>query len=103
MWPVIGADWNPTRNRQSNNRPLRGANEPDVYTSDTLGGTVNYELDLWGAVRNTVAAGKARAEAQAANLAAIRLSLETDLADDYVGSPGLRRAAAASERHRLRL
>jgi NodT family efflux transporter outer membrane factor (OMF) lipoprotein len=89
MFPVIGSDWNPTRDRQSNNRPLRGANEPDVYTSDTFGGTVNYEVDLWGSVRNSVAAGKARAESVAALLAAARLSLETDLADDYATLRGL--------------
>ena len=89
LFPTLGTSWNPTRDRQSNNRPLRGANEPDVYTSDTLGGTVNYELDLWGAVRNTVAAGKAHTEAAAALLAAARLSLETDLANDYASLRGL--------------
>jgi len=89
LFPTIGATWNLTRDRQSNNRPLRGANEPDVYTSDTFGGTVNYEIDLWGAVRNTVAAGKAHTEAAAALLAGARLSLETDLADDYASLRGL--------------
>jgi NodT family efflux transporter outer membrane factor (OMF) lipoprotein len=89
LFPTIGADWNPTRDRQSNERPLRGANEPDVYTSDTLGASVNYEVDLWGAVRNSVAAGKALAESQAATLAAVRLSLETDLAGDYASLRGL--------------
>jgi outer membrane protein, multidrug efflux system len=89
LFPTIGANWNPTWDRQSNNRPLRGANEPDIYDSDTLGGTVNYEIDLWGAVRNTVAAGKARTQAAAALLAAARLSLETDLADDYASLRGL--------------
>ena len=89
MFPTIGADWNPTRNRQSDNRPLRSASQPDFYTSDTVGGTVNYEIDLWGAVRNSVAAGRARAEAAAALLAAARLSLETDLANDYASLRGL--------------
>ena len=89
MFPTLGANWNPTWDRQSNNRPLRGAHEPDIYDSDTLGGTVNYEIDLWGAVRNTVAAGKARTQAAAALLAAARLSLEADLADDYASLRGL--------------
>jgi NodT family efflux transporter outer membrane factor (OMF) lipoprotein len=89
LFPTIGADWNPTRDRQSNNRPLRGANEPDVYTSNTLVGDVNYEIDLWGAVRNSVAAGQARAETAAALLAAARLSLETDLAVNYASLRGL--------------
>ncbi len=89
MYPTIGAGWNPTWDRQSNNRPLRGANEPDIYYSDTLGGNVNYEIDLWGAVRNSVAAGKARAESAAALLAVARLSLETDLANDYADLRGL--------------
>lgn len=87
--PTIGADFNPTRDRQSDNRILRGANEPDVYTGDTAGATINYELDLWGSVRNTVAAGKAEEQAQAALLAGVRLSLESDLADDYVKLRGL--------------
>jgi NodT family efflux transporter outer membrane factor (OMF) lipoprotein len=89
LFPTIGASWNPTRDRQSDNRPLRGANEPDVYSSYTLDGTVNYELDLWGAVRNAVAVGKAHAEAAAALLAAARLSLETDLAGDFASLRGL--------------
>lgn len=88
LFPHIGVDANVTRNRQSDHRPLRGANQPDLYPADTVGGEAGYELDLWGRVRNSVAAGKAEAEASADDLAAIRLSLEGRLAASYIALRG---------------
>jgi NodT family efflux transporter outer membrane factor (OMF) lipoprotein len=89
LFPFVGTGYNPTYNRQSNNRPLRGADEPDTYMSNTVDATVSYEIDLWGSVRNTVAAGAAQAEAGSALLANAKLSLESELADSYISLRGL--------------
>ena len=77
--------------RQSADRPLRSKSipGPDDYGTNTLSGSLSYELDLWGRVRAEIASGRGNAAASADDAAAIRLSLEADLADAWVMLRGL--------------
>ena len=88
LFPTVSGEAQAARDRQSDTRPLRGTNQPDEYGSYTLGLEAVYELDLWGRVRNEVAAARAGEQAAAADLASAQLSLEARLADDYVALVG---------------
>jgi NodT family efflux transporter outer membrane factor (OMF) lipoprotein len=89
---VLGADTE--RDGLSNMRPLRPTGSANNYNSFTVGVQAGYELDLWGRVRNEVAAGSAQAQAYAADLESARLSLQAQLADDYIVLRGLDRQVA---------
>lgn len=84
LFPTVSAGAYATRNRQSDTRALRSSSQPDVYGDNALGFSSGYELDLWGRVRNLVNAGEAGAQAAAADVESIRLSLRAQLADDYL-------------------
>ncbi|MDR5835119.1 efflux transporter outer membrane subunit [Caballeronia sp. LZ034LL] len=89
LFPTIGSEASVSRQRQSDNRPLRGSGEPSVYDSASADVGIGYDLDLWGKVRNEVKAGRANAQASADDLQSLRLSLQASLADHYFQLRGL--------------
>ena len=94
LFPSLALGANAQRDRQSNMRPLRGLTQPNDYNSLTAGVEVDYEFDLWGRIRNEVSAGRAQAQASSADLESARLSLQAQLADDYLVLRGLDRQVA---------
>ena len=82
-YPTATAGLSATEIRQSQNRPLRSLTSKTTYTDIVLPMDVAYEPDVWGRVRRTVEAARADAQATAADLQSVSLSLHAELALDY--------------------
>ncbi|WP_249675805.1 efflux transporter outer membrane subunit [Pseudomonas abieticivorans] len=89
LFPQIGASGSSVRQRQSENKPLRGSDQPNVYNTNTSAFTLNWDLDFWGKVRNQVAAGDAQAQASADDLEVARQNLQRQLSNLYLQLAGL--------------
>jgi NodT family efflux transporter outer membrane factor (OMF) lipoprotein len=87
--PTLAVAGHVNTDKQSANRPLRSANQPTYYGDDAVAAGLSWDLDLWGRVRNQLAAGEAEAQASFADLAGTRLSLQAQLADQYLQLRGL--------------
>jgi NodT family efflux transporter outer membrane factor (OMF) lipoprotein len=82
-YPTVTAGASATRTRISGNSPssslLRGA----TYNDFVLPVSVSYQADVWGRVRKNVESYREQAQASAADLATVNLSMHADLAVDY--------------------
>ncbi|KAF2989972.1 efflux transporter outer membrane subunit [Methylocystis sp. MJC1] len=108
LFPTVNLNNSYSANKQSAHRPLRTSNrvptaqgyeealidgrpfnQPDHYGNNLLTLQSSYEVDLWGRVRDSIAAREAQILASAADLESIRLSLQAELARTYIALRGL--------------
>jgi NodT family efflux transporter outer membrane factor (OMF) lipoprotein len=90
LYPEIDGAGAFSYNKQSNNRPLRSANQPTYFGANQIGVQVaSYEIDFWGRVRGLVKAANAEAQASADALAEARLELHAELASAYIRLRGV--------------
>jgi NodT family efflux transporter outer membrane factor (OMF) lipoprotein len=83
-FPTVTAGLSGSRTRVSANAPPPGSKFDGVtYNDFVLPVDFSYEADVWGRVRRTVESYREQAQASAADLATINLSLHADLAIDY--------------------
>ena len=89
-YPTISGGAAITGTRQSQNKALRGTSSSVVtYADYQIPVDMSYEADVWGRIRRTVESSRAQAQASAADLANVDLSLHSELALDYFELRGL--------------
>jgi NodT family efflux transporter outer membrane factor (OMF) lipoprotein len=83
-YPTITAGPSATRQRVSGNRPPASSVFDGITYNDlVVPFEFSYQVDVWGRVRHTVESAREQAQASAADLATVNLSMHADLAIDY--------------------
>jgi NodT family efflux transporter outer membrane factor (OMF) lipoprotein len=89
-FPTVTAGASASGTRQSQNKAVFGTTSPITYADYQLPPIdVSWEPDVWGRVRRSVEAARSEAQATAADLASLDLSLHAELALDYFQLRGL--------------
>lgn len=92
-WPVVGLGIDGSRGRSPQSQ-LVGQNAEGAQGGSPLGGvaqtvtsevSLSWQPDFWGKQRRTVESENAGAQAQAAELAAAKLSIASNVVNDYIG------------------
>jgi NodT family efflux transporter outer membrane factor (OMF) lipoprotein len=82
-YPTVVAAPSATRTRISSNSPTSSILRGSTYNDFVLPFDLSYQADVWGRVRRTVESYREQAQASAADLATVNLSMHADLAIDY--------------------
>jgi NodT family efflux transporter outer membrane factor (OMF) lipoprotein len=83
-YPTVTAGLSATRMRISSHRPPPTSIFDGItYNDFVLPVEISYQADVWGRVRRTVESYREQAQASAADLATVNLSMHADLAIDY--------------------
>jgi NodT family efflux transporter outer membrane factor (OMF) lipoprotein len=83
LFPTVTAGSSATRNRISSNRPASVTTNGTTYNDFQIPFELSYQIDVWGRVRRTVEAYRDQAQASAADLATVNLSMHSQLALFY--------------------
>jgi NodT family efflux transporter outer membrane factor (OMF) lipoprotein len=84
LFPTVTVDPSATRTKTSSHRPPPNSTFNGITTNDfQIPFELSYQLDVWGRVRRTVEASRDQAQASAADLATVNLSMHSQLALYY--------------------
>jgi NodT family efflux transporter outer membrane factor (OMF) lipoprotein len=84
LFPTVTASASVSRNKLSANRQPRSSQFNGIsYTDLQVPFELSYQIDVWGRVRRTVESYRDQAQASAADLAAVNLSMHSQLALFY--------------------
>jgi NodT family efflux transporter outer membrane factor (OMF) lipoprotein len=98
FYPTLSVSPAASRDQVSSHRPLIVNSTKTGYSDFQLQGQASWEPDLWGRVRRNVEAAHENAQASAADMANLDLSLHAELATDYFELRGLDSDARLLER-----
>jgi outer membrane protein, multidrug efflux system len=91
LFPQVSADAGLSYSKESKNQPFRSPNSTAalIEPGNVIEAGATWEPDFWGRIRSGVTQQKRLAQSSAATVASARLSLEGELADDYIALRGL--------------
>jgi len=89
LYPTLSLDPSATHYKNSANKPLVTPTTTKNYNDLILAGGGSWEPDFWGRIRRTVEAAHENAQATAADMANVNLSLQATMATDYFQLRGL--------------
>jgi NodT family efflux transporter outer membrane factor (OMF) lipoprotein len=82
-FPTVSAGASASRNKISNNRPPSLSTDGVTYNDFQIPFQLSYEVDVWGRIRRTVESYRDQAQASAADLATVNLSMHAQVALFY--------------------
>jgi len=89
LYPTLSAGPSYAHDKTSEHRPLVTPTTVSNYNDLIISGGGSWEPDFWGRIRRTVAAAHENAQASAADMANVDLSLQATMASDYFQLRGL--------------
>tara|TARA_Y100001949_G_scaffold91270_1_gene77151 strand:+ start:12715 stop:14079 length:1365 start_codon:yes stop_codon:yes gene_type:complete len=87
LFPSVGSSAGATRAGQgssTSSTALTGSSFSGISESYSVGLDAAWELDIWGRLRRNLEANRANMQATAADVAAVRLSLQSELVQTYL-------------------